>query len=242
MKTQPAREPGDLSEEEVAAFLRHEVDFFSRHPALLTLLRLPHLRAGTSTVSLVERQVDLLRDQKREADTQLRDFVAVARDNTQLNTHIHQLACALISASSLQAVIDALDRSLRESFGVQEFTLVLLRAPVPTLASARLRFATLAEATACGLDTVLAAGAPRCGNLRDSQRDWLFPAHPGAIASVALVPLAGAAPAARAAGNTEPAGLLALGSPDPARYHPGMSTDFLTRIAQLLAAALAAAG
>jgi len=35
------------------------------------------------------------------------------------------------------------------------------------------------------------------------------------------------------------AGLLALASPDAGRYHPGMSTDFLTRIAELLSAALA---
>jgi uncharacterized protein YigA (DUF484 family) len=34
------------------------------------------------------------------------------------------------------------------------------------------------------------------------------------------------------------AGLLALASPDAGRYHPGMSTDFLTRIAELLSAAL----
>jgi uncharacterized protein YigA (DUF484 family) len=37
------------------------------------------------------------------------------------------------------------------------------------------------------------------------------------------------------------AGLLALASPDAGRYHPGMSTDFLTRIAELLSAALATA-
>jgi uncharacterized protein YigA (DUF484 family) len=36
-------------------------------------------------------------------------------------------------------------------------------------------------------------------------------------------------------------GLLVLGSTDTAHFHPGMATDFLGRIAELLSTALAAA-
>jgi len=227
MSTAPASPLADLTEADVAAFLRNDIDFFARHEALLAQLRLPHARGGTA-VSLVERQVETLREQKREAEAKLREFIAVARDNTALHEHIHRFACALIGGRSLEAVASVLERSLREDFQVRDFTLVLLQKPVAGLASSRLRFATAAEAAACGLDAVLAQATPRCGNLRDSQRDWLFPAHPGAIASAAVVPLGGGR-----------VGLLALASPDAGRYHPGMSTDFLTRIAELLSAALA---
>jgi uncharacterized protein YigA (DUF484 family) len=229
MSTAPASPLADLTEADVAAFLRNDIDFFARHEALLAQLRLPHSRGG-SAVSLVERQVETLREQKREAEAKLREFIAVARDNTLLQEHIHRFACALIGARNLEAVASALERSLREDFQVRDFTLVLLQKPVAGLASSRLRFATVAEAALCGLDAVLAQAAPRCGNLRDSQRNWLFPAHPGAIASAAVVPLGGGR-----------AGLLALASPDAGRYHPGMSTDFLTRIAELLSAALVSA-
>ena len=227
MSTLPGHHPADLTEDEVAAFLKNDIDFFDRHVALLAQLRLPHARGASGTVSLVERQVDTLRDQKREAEGKLREFVAVARENTRLQEHIHRLACALLGARTTAAVVEVLDRSLREDFGVRDFTLVLLRRPDTGLESARLRFASAAEAASCGLDTVLSQSAPRCGNLRDAQRHWLFPAHPGAIASAALVPIG--------AGRQ---GLLALASSDAARYHPGMSTDFLTRIADLLGAAL----
>lgn len=227
MSTVPGRSAAELTEAEVAAFLRQDPDFFDRHAALLGQLRLPHARGTSGTVSLVERQVETLRTQKRELEGKLHDFVAVARENTRLQEHLHRFACALIGARTLPALVEALDRSLREDFGVREFTLVLLQRPVPELASARLRFATAAEAAQCGLDTVLAQAAPRCGNLRDPQREWLFPAHPGAIASAALVTLGGGRH-----------GLLALASEDAARYHPGMSTDFLTRLAELLTAGL----
>jgi uncharacterized protein YigA (DUF484 family) len=46
---------------------------------------------------------------------------------------------------------------------------------------------------------------------------------------VALVPLVG----------DSPLGLLVLGSPSRDRFHPGMSTDFLARLGQLISDALA---
>jgi hypothetical protein len=49
-------------EASVADFLSRHTDFFERHPALLAQLKIPHARGDSSTISLVERQVDLLRE------------------------------------------------------------------------------------------------------------------------------------------------------------------------------------
>jgi uncharacterized protein len=65
--------------------------------------------------------------------------------------------------------------------------------------------------------------------VRDSQRELLFGAEANDIGSVALVPL----------GDHGSLGLLALGSTDRDRFHPGMSTEFLARMAELIADALA---
>ena len=78
-------------------------------------------------------------------------------------------------------------------------------------------------------DTLFSAGKPRCGQLRDSQREFLFGADAGTIGSVALVPL----------GTKGDLGLLACGSNDSQRFNPTMSTDFLAHIGELIAAALA---
>ena len=51
-----------LAEREVADFLRRHPDFFERHLALLTELVVPH-SGRTGAVSLLERQVTVLRDQ-----------------------------------------------------------------------------------------------------------------------------------------------------------------------------------
>ena len=64
--------------------------------------------------------------------------------------------------------------------------------------------------------------------MRDSQRDFLFGAEAAAIGSVALIPLTA----------MTPPGLLVLGSVDRDRFHPGMSVEFLSRMAELIADSL----
>ena len=44
-------------------------------------------------------------------------------------------------------------------------------------------------------ETLFASGKPRCGQMRDSQREFLFGPEAPNIGSVALVPLGGEAPA-----------------------------------------------
>jgi uncharacterized protein YigA (DUF484 family) len=77
-------------------------------------------------------------------------------------------------------------------------------------------------------ETLFASGKPRCGQVRDSQREFLFGQDASDMGSVALVPL----------GEKGSIGLLALGSTDRDRFHPGMSTEFLARMGELVAEVL----
>ena len=76
--------------------------------------------------------------------------------------------------------------------------------------------------------TFLDGSGPRCGQIRDAQRNFLFKGDAGDIGSAALVPL----------GEKASIGFLAIGSVDAKRFHPGMSIDFLTRVGELISGAL----
>lgn len=219
----------DSDEARVAAFLAAQPDFFDRHPALLGELRLPHARGDASTVSLVERQVEVLRERVRDFEGKLRALVDNGRANDALATKMHRLACRLIGARDDHARLVAIESSLREDFGAREFTLLVV-APVAggTSATRYLRRVAGDDAGLKSFESLYAAAKPRCGRIRDTQRDFLFPAADMAIGSVALVPLRiGGAPA-----------LLAIASPDVDHFNPTMSTDFLARIGELVATAL----
>jgi uncharacterized protein YigA (DUF484 family) len=221
--------PGaDTDEARVAAFLADHPDFFDRHAELLSGLRLQHARGDTSTVSLVERQVEVLRDRTRDAEAKLRSLVDNGRANDVLATKMHRLATRLIAARDAAARFAAIEVSLREDFAAREFVLVLTR---PATGAAAARFVRHVLADDAGLksfESLFAAAKPRCGRVRDAQREFLFPSASIAVGSVALVPLALAGTPA----------LLAIASPDVDHFNPSMSTDFLARIGDLIATAL----
>jgi uncharacterized protein YigA (DUF484 family) len=235
MSTQTARgvSAGQTDEERIEQFLSLNPDFFERHQPLLARMRLPHMRTG-STVSLVERQVEVLREQKSDADRRLAEFVSVARANDALADRIHRFTRRLLRAPSAISALTALEASLREDFDAFH-SVLLLTAPIDTLRNGNyepfLRVVAHDDATMHSFGALLATGKPRCGQVRDTQRDFLFGPEAAGIGSVALVPL----------GDAGSMGLLALGSAERERFHPGMSTEFLKRMGELITDALARA-
>ncbi len=220
-----------LNDSSVAEYLQTYPDFFERNGPLLAKLRLPHLRDAGSTVSMVERQVEVLRERNQSLERKLKELVDVARANDALADRIHRMSQRLIRAHSLFETINATEASLREDFGAMQSVLVLFldeaRALEPSVGRF-LRAGDLGNPEIKTFESLLQSGKPRCGQIRDSQRDYLFGKDSNEIGSVALTPL----------GLKGALGILAIGASDAERFHPGMSTEFLSRIGELVTYAL----
>ena len=98
-----------INDTNVAAYLLAYPDFFERNATLLTKLRLPHLRDAGATVSLVERQVEVLRERNQVLERKLKELVDVARANDTLADRIHRLSQRLIRAISLTDTVKAIE-------------------------------------------------------------------------------------------------------------------------------------
>jgi uncharacterized protein YigA (DUF484 family) len=217
----------ESEEESVAAYLQHNPDFFERHQALLARLRLPHVRGG-STISLVERQIEVLREKHAALEGKLADLVKVARGNDAIAEKLHRFTRRLLAARSATEVIAQVEASLREDFDAFHAVLVLIGNDSDASAQRFVRTVRPDDVNLKSFETLFASGKPRCGQARDSQREFLFGADANDIGSIALVPL----------GNSGSVGLLAIGSTDRDRFHPGMSTEFLARMGELIADSL----
>ena len=219
----------ELSENAVHDFLQENPDFFERHSVLLGSLRLPHVAGGT--VSLVERQVSVLRQRDLKLERKLKDLIEVARANDALATKIHHLALQMLAASDLSGTLRCIEESLRTGFGADQSILVLFGNP-EMFKNIRLgRFFVAVERgdeSLRAFDTFLEGSGPRCGQVRDAQRDFLFGKETDEVGSAALIPL----------GKKSEVGFLAIGSVDANHFHPGMSIDFLTRLGELVAGAI----
>ncbi len=218
-----------ISEEAVHDFLEAHPDFFERHGALLRRLELPHGSGGA--ISLVERQVAILRQKELKLQRQLKELIDVARDNDVLAAKIHELSLQLLAASDLQSCVAAIEQAMRAGFDADHSILVLFADPElfnDIEAGRFFRVVQREDKALAPFDTFLAGKGPRCGQVRDSQKEFLFRDAAEEIGSVALVPL----------GAKSQLGFMAIGSHDADRFHPGMSIDFLARVGDLVAGAL----
>jgi uncharacterized protein len=230
MTTREARgiPPADTEEESVARYLQHNPEFFERHQALLARLRLPHSRGG-STISLVERQIEVMRERHAALEQKLAELVRVARDNDAIADRFHRFARRLLRAESREAALTEIEASLRDDFDAFHSVLLLVSEKPQESMQRFPRSVTPDDPSLKSFESLFASAKPRCGQVRDSQRDFLFGSDANDIGSVALVPL----------GEKGSMGLLALGSTERDRFHPGMSTEFLARMADLIADAVA---
>lgn len=218
-----------LSEGAVHDYLEDNPDFFERHSTLLGTLRIPH--SSGAAVSLVERQISVLRQKDLKHERKLKDLLEVARINDALVGKIHRLTLRLLGADGLMDTLESIEKALRADFGADQSILLLFGDPKAFGEIKVSRFFKAVDRDDEALkafDTFLKGSSPRCGQIRDAQRDFLFGRETNEIGSAALVPL----------GGKSEIGFLAIGSADSERFHPGMSIDFLRRLGELVAEAL----
>ena len=218
--TEPnSNEPDE--EKEVADYLLAHPEFFERHLELLRDLRIPHPSSGQA-ISLLERQVMTLRDQVKRYRSQFDDLIQVARENDRLSRQLHELTLALIETHSLEEVLNTLQDELRSQFQADAVELRLF-------STADLeRAVNQGEPGPALFRDFMSQGRPKCGVLKQEQLAYLFGSQAAETGSVALVPITG----------ERTMGILAIGSRDADRFHPGKGTDFLRRLGEVVSRTL----
>jgi len=234
MSKHPMRDadPARLAEDQVVEHLTRHPEFFERHPGVLARLRLPHQR-GTAAVSLVERQMLVLRERHASLEQKMHELIENGRANDTVAERMHRLTRRLLRARDVESVVAAVETSLREDFGASRWLTLLTDpayAPLAGRPGAHLRVVPRGSAELKPFETFFDSGRPRSGQIRDAQREYLFGSDGLHVGSAALIPL----------GERASLGLLAVASHDTERFQPTMSTDFLVRIGELVTEALTA--
>ena len=214
----PSMPPHDLDAEAVVAFLRARPTFFAEHDELLGTLHIPHQRGDS--VSLVERQLKLLRERNIEMRHRLSQLMDVARDNDRLFEKTRRLIVDLLDASHLEDVVMTVEDSLRQDFQVPFVSLILFSEHPASVG----RWTSLNEAQQA-IGGLLSSGKAVSGNLRDHELAFLFgESQRRQVGSSAVATL----------DHNGLHGVLAIGSPDPQHYKSTVGTLFLNHIADVL--------
>lgn len=198
-----------MQDEQIVEFLKQHPDFLQKHPEVLDHLVLHH-DTGDGAVSLMERQIKVLRERQAANREKLAEWVRVGRENDAIAERIHHFTLSLLQAHDEADLITRVRASLRTDFDIVSVRLLLDPELRPDI------------------ETLLPAARTRCGHFPLEQRRIAFGDEAESIASMALVPI----------GPTASLGAMALGSIDAERFTPAMSTDFLARMGELIGAAL----
>ena len=210
----------DSTEDMVREFLRDNPRFLDDNPDILESLSLPH-NSGNA-VSLVERQVGVMRDRNREMRNRLDNMLATAHDNDLLFEKTKRLVLNLLEAKNLPAMVETIYDSLGKDFEIDFYSLTLL-GDEKSLPRTMARVASIEKANE-QVNTLIGSNRAVCGVLREEEMTFLFGEKGLQVGSVAAVPLR----------YNNLYGILAIGNADPNFYKSSMGTLFLSYIAEVV--------
>lgn len=199
-----------LDPKDVEAFLKANPNFLQDRPGLLAVLNLPH--GGEGAVSLVERQVSVLRERNINSRQKIAELSDIGRENDRLLEATRRTILALLSAADREALSEAWVDQLQQSFQAQMGALIWA-------GNTEGNSDPLAVAT-----RLIRQGDSFSGILRPEEMAQLFGTErTEGSAALALVRR-----------GDEVIGALAVGSQDAQRYRPEDGTLFLDYLAEVI--------
>ena len=206
----------------VARYLKENPAFFEDYADLIAEIFVPHPHGGHA-IPIAERQIVTLREKNTELENRLRELIKFGSENDQIAEKLHRSTLALFAAPDLETTLAVLYHSLKEDFGVPQVAARLWgkvpeQSYLPELAATSTEIRQYADQL----------GQPYCGPVAAFEsREWFEDGD--VLQSFAFLPLR----------TAQTFGVLALGSPDSERFHPGMGTLYQTRLAELASVATA---
>jgi uncharacterized protein len=210
-----------MQADDIKKYLKDNPEFFEQNASFLADIKLPSPH-GSGTISLAERQQLAQRDKINALESNFAELVLNARDNDTIANKIHALNIELHKAKNFDSIEQIISDLLPEHFALSDTCLRLWAKPLDAANNANLVFSEVAEEAKTW---VAAQTQPYCGKQPDiATEDWFI--EPAA--SVALIPLQ----------LQQSIGFLALASDDKNHFYAEMGTDFLSKIGEVLSAAL----
>jgi uncharacterized protein len=225
MTTLPkARGQSTLTAAEIATWLEQHPDFFTGRDSLVMKMVLPHAHSTNNgeAISLVERQVSLLRERNRQSRGQLDALLAAAKRNDAIYQKCQRLILALIEAKDSNSFFKALEASFKREFKSDAYSLIIFSEYAHQINhyTSSISIAAATEYVGALMDRK----EPFLGVLRTEEQDFLFRHASATVRSAAVLQVR----------NRKQIALLSIGSADADYFKAEMGTLFIGFVADVL--------
>lgn len=209
-----------LSADQVAAYLKKHPDFFINRDSLLAEITLPH--ESGQAISLLERQVKILRERSIESRHTLNQLLETAKYNDQLFNVTRALILALLMEDEVAQIASATEANLCTQPGIDACSVILFQAEhLKNVEHTRLESAEFLQEN---FPTLLRDRRTLCRAVSKDTAAFLFAQPSASIRSVALCPI----------GRERMLGVLAIGNKAQDYFNDELDTLFLDFIGEVL--------
>ena len=206
----------------VADYLKNNLDFFVKNPAILAELKIPHDHGGA--ISLVEKQLTVLREQNQETNKKIHELIEIATQNEELARRMHQLALTLIDADDPKDIFSTMYDNLKKNFHADRVIVRLFANPAFIDSFPTDEFVGKESIEESLFKRIIEKREPLSGKMKHQQQVFLFGDDGDDIASSVMIPLHGVGWG----------GILAIGSFDAERFQPRMGIELLANLGEIL--------
>ena len=207
-----------VSNKEIAEYLILNPNFFKENPEVLNSIEIIH--ESGAAVSLIQKQVELLRSNYNSTTDKLMELLGIAKNNEDIFILTKELILSLIDASSIEEIVALLEKSFVADFGAKNSKVLFFTESSKNLPKGRVKNPSEARNI---LGNLLKPGKIFCGEVNKKVAKFIFNQKTG-VKEMALVPL----------NSSSLLGLIALGSDQPGKYSDNKDTLFLDFIAEVV--------
>ena len=216
----------DLTPARVIAYLKENSDFFVRHPeamAAMAAMAAPGRELGEGVADLQQVMIERLKRDVAGSDSREQELVDTSRANLTTQSRIHECVLALLAANSFEQVIQTVTTDFAVILGVDVVALCIEveengATPINVHGLNIVPKGTVGHFTGAGDAPVLRdqiSGDPE-----------VFGGAAPLVQSDAMARLD--------ISSASPSAMVAFGSREADRYHPGQSTELLSFLAAVL--------
>jgi len=214
-----------LSSQEVASYLKANPEFFIEQEDLLADLSLPH-KSGTA-ISLLERQVTILRDRGADARQKLNNLLENAHNNDQLFDTTRNLVLALLRARDATEIAAVTQDQLSHHSNIDACEFILIdKKNLKVAVSVRTETENILKEK---FADVFRLNRTYCGAISKEQTQYLFPGQNNNIKSTAICPVVG---------DGDVFALIAFGNRSDSYFNVNLDTLFLDFIGHVVGAVI----
>jgi uncharacterized protein len=212
-----------LSAKSVQAYLASNPDFFIQHPQILKELSIPHA-LGANVHSLIERQVNLLRDENNELKKTAKQNTELSNAQRYLKQHVYQFTFEILQAETVDELYRLLCLGLGKWFAASWVKLFIFNSNKNIQYNSGVYFLNNESKLRYMFTELLNRNKPLCTSLQTEQLQMLFGNDTDKVNSNLVMPIKQA--------NWN--GLFVLGSEERNQYGIGEELDLLVFISELV--------